>query len=60
MSRSRYTIYQTIIDIDNCNRRISAAKIAENDSHCQLHSNFYFDIMDGWDVYEYERNMQFF
>ena len=61
MTRSRYTIYQTLIDIDSCNSKIICAKIIEERA-CDL---FYEDKIlideyeneggDGWDEFRYSK-----
>jgi hypothetical protein len=65
MSRSRYTIHQTLIEIDNCNNKIILAKIIEERA-CDL---FYEDKYtideyeneggDGWDQFRYYKAKSF-
>lgn len=61
MSRSRYTIYQTLIDINNCNDKIIEAMEIEERSHGFVLENTYLireyenEGGDGWDHFRYSK-----
>ena len=65
MSRSRYTIYQTLFDINNCNDKIISAKIIEERSRDLVYEDKYIideyenEGGDGWDEFRYSKAKSF-
>ena len=58
MSRSRYTIYQTLIDIEACLKKITSTKEIEKSSRDQLHDSIYTANRisnDPWDQWESDK-----
>lgn len=62
MSRSRYTIHQTLIDIDNCKNKIDIAK-KEEERSCDRVYEDKFDIdvgyNDDWDGFRASKASHF-
>lgn len=65
MTRSRYTIYQTFIDINNCNDKIiEAIKIEERSCDLFYEDKYLVDEYeneggDGWDHFRYSKAKYF-